>query len=376
MLTCSRCSQIVEESSLAWRCSCGGAFEWSSPEPLRRAAIRRDEAGMWRYVSSLPVTSHSSRISMGEGGTPLVQAEWNGVPVFFKLDFLCPTGSYKDRGMSCVVSRLKELGVKEVVEDSSGNAGSSMAAYCAIAGIHCRIYVPDYASQAKCVQIESSGAELVRVPGSREDTTLAAEEAARASYYASHNWNPYFPHGVKTFAFEIWEQMGFQAPDAVLLPAGQGSLVLGCSLAFDELFASGEIERLPRLYALQAENCSPLESAFRRGLPAPEPIEKRETIAEGISTAEPVRGGMVLDAVRKSGGAVLAYSERAIWEGFVKLAKIGLYVEPTSAIVGAALDDLEARGEIGEGERVAVLLSGSGLKATDKIVSLYETPPA
>ena len=108
MLTCSRCSQIVEESSLAWRCSCGGAFEWSSPEPLRRAAIRRDEAGMWRYVSSLPVTSHSSRISMGEGGTPLVQAEWNGVPVFFKLDFLCPTGSYKDRGMSCVVSRLKE----------------------------------------------------------------------------------------------------------------------------------------------------------------------------------------------------------------------------------------------------------------------------
>lgn len=375
MLRCFRCGQSVEEASLSWRCACGGVLDWTAPEPMSRSSIRHGETGMWRYAASMPVASPRTRVSIGEGGTPLVQEEWNGLSVFWKLDYLCPTGSYKDRGMSCLTSRLRELGVREVIEDSSGNAGSSMAAYCAVAGIRCKVYVPAYTSQGKCVQILSYGAELVRIDGSREETTRAAEKAACGTYYASHNWNPYFVHGIKTFAFEVWEQMGFQVPDAVLLPAGQGSLVLGWALAFEELRASGEIERIPRIYALQPENCAPLEAAFRRGLDVPETIEKKETIAEGISSAEPVRGEQVLAAVRRSEGAVLAFSEREIREGFRRLAQRGLYVEPTSAVVAAALQKLESAGDLRRGERIVALLSGSGLKATDKILSLSPDHP-
>lgn len=376
MLHCFQCGKTFDEASLLWRCPCGGVLDWTVPEPFKRSSIRTEETGMWRYAASLPLDSPDSRVSMGEGGTPLIPGDWNGLSVFWKLDFLCPTGSYKDRGIACLVNRLRELGVRELIEDSSGNAGSSMAAYCALAGIGCKIYVPGYTSEGKCVQILSYGGELVRIPGTREDTSRAAEKAASETYYASHNWSPYFAHGVKTFAFEVWEQLGFQLPDAVLLPAGQGSLVLGWAQAFEELRASGEIDRLPRIYALQPENCAPLALAFEKRTDAPEPFPKKETIAEGISSAEPVRGVQVLSAVRRSGGAVRALSERAIWDGFNKLARKGLYVEPTSAIVGAALDELRNAGELREGERLVALLSGSGLKATDKILSLIGNPPA
>lgn len=376
MLICSRCGRNEDESSLLWRCPCGGVLEWISAKPLSRAAIRPEEGGIWRYASSLPLSSPDLRVSMGEGGTPLVQMDWSGVTVWLKLDYLCPTGSYKDRGMACMLSRLKELGVREVIEDSSGNAGASMAAYCAAAGIRCKVFVPEYTSRGKCVQIVSFGAELVKVPGSREDAARAAKDAAATAFYASHNWSPYFAHGVKTFAFEVWESLGFRAPDALLLPAGQGSLVLGCALAFYELLASGEIDRVPRIYALQAERCSPLEIAFREGRAEVGDYEKGETIAEGISSAAPVRGERVLEVVRDSGGSVRSYSEIEIWDGFIKLAGRGLYVEPTSAVVGAAMDDLVSRGEIREDEIVVSLLSGSGLKATDKIVSLFDHPPA
>lgn len=375
MLHCFRCGEVFDEAALLWRCPCGGVLDWSGPESFSRSSIRTEETGMWRYAASLPLDSPDSRVSMGEGGTPLVRGDWNGLSVFWKLDFLCPTGSYKDRGMACLANRLRELGVRELIEDSSGNAGSSMAAYCSLAGIECKVFVPRYTSEGKCVQILSYGAELVRIPGTREDTSRAAENAANETYYASHNWSPYFAHGVKTFAFEVWEQLGFQAPDAVLLPAGQGSLVLGWALAFEELLASGEIDRLPRIYALQPENCAPLAFAFDHRLDAPEPFSKKETIAEGISSAEPVRGVQVLSAVRRSGGTVRAFSERSIWDGFNKLARKGFYVEPTSAIVGAALEELRSAGELREGERIVALLSGSGLKATEKILALIGDPP-
>ncbi|MDI9370865.1 MAG: pyridoxal-phosphate dependent enzyme [Synergistaceae bacterium] len=378
MLNCARCGRNVEESSLLWRCSCGGPLEWTPLAPMSRASLRRDP-GIWRYAASLP-PSDGSRVSLGEGGTPLVRIDWSGGPVWFKLDFLCPTGSYKDRGMACMISRLKELGVSRVIEDSSGNAGASMASYCAAAGIKCSVFVPEYTSGGKCVQILSAGAELVKVPGSREETTRAAERAADEAeggvFYASHNWSPYFAHGVKTFAFEVWEQLGYAAPDSVLLPVGQGSLALGCSLAFDELLAAGEIDRVPRIYAVQAENCSPLARAFHEGVDAARGYRKKETIAEGISSASPVRIERVLEAVRESGGSVVTCSEGEIWQGFRKLSGMGLYVEPTSAVVGSAIDRLAASGEIAAGERVVALLSGSGLKATDKIMSLFKSPPA
>jgi len=377
MLICTVCGKECSERDLPWRCSCGGPLSpvFEGAEPMNRHRVNPSEPGMWRYASSLPPGPGFERITMGEGWTPLVRQNWGGTEVYLKLDYTCPTGSYKDRGMAYLVSIIHSLGVREVIEDSSGNAGASMAAYSARAGIKCRVFVPEYTSAGKCVQITSSGAELVRIPGTREDTTRAAEKAAESTYYASHNWSPWFAHGVKTFAFEIWEQLGFEAPDALLLPAGQGSLVIGCYLAFSELLESGEIQQLPKLYALQPENCAPLVKAFEKDSPCPEKILKKETIAEGISSAEPVRGREVLKAVRESGGAVLSFSEQEIWDGFLKLCRLGYYVEPTSAIAAAAADRLFRTGTLRSGTKTAAILTGSGLKAGDKILSLLSDPP-
>ncbi len=373
MLHCSRCGKTEDEGTLLWRCPCGGYFDLddSGIMPLSRRAIRPGEGGMWRYASSLPLGSSGRRVTMAEGWTPLA-AEPDIYPgLYFKVDYAMPTGSYKDRGMAYLVSRLLSLGVREVIEDSSGNAGASMAAYCARAGIRCRVFVPEYTSEGKCLQILASGAVLERIPGTREDTTRAAEAGAEKAFYASHNWSPWFAHGIKTFAFEIWEQLGFRPPKAVLLPAGQGSLVLGCALAFDELLASGEISSLPRIYALQPELCDPLARAFRTGSPSPVPVSKQETAAEGISSAEPVRGDAVLAAVRKSGGDILSFSEEEIWKGFLFLAGRGYYVEPTSAIVAAGIERLAALEAFSPKDPVVALLSGSGLKAGEKILAHF-----
>lgn len=377
MFICSACGKKEKEESLLWRCSCGGPFLWNFSGKVlpTKDKIISSEHGMWRYIPMLPLERPAERVSLGEEWTPLVKEDWNGLNLCFKLDFTCPTGSYKDRGMACLVSRLRELGVSEVVEDSSGNAGASMAAYCARAGIRCHVFVPEYTSEGKCIQIVSHGAELVRIPGTREDTTKAAEAIASETYYASHNWNPYFAHGVKTFAFEIWEQLGFQPPDSVLLPAGQGSLVLGWALAFEELFACGEINVLPKIYALQPQNCAPLEEAFRLGAEIPLKVEKKETMAEGISSAEPVRGREVLAAVRRSGGAVFSFSEKEIWNGFLRLSQRGYFVEPTSAITAAAADRLSNNGVLEQGQTVVAILTGSGLKGSEKILSLFSHPP-
>ena len=373
MFRCSRCGKTEDERYLLWRCPCGGYFNFEDEirVPLSRRAISPGEPGMWRYASSLPMGLPERRVTMGEGWTPLVAEPDRYPELYFKVDYAMPTGSYKDRGMAYLVSRLLSLGVTEVIEDSSGNAGASMAAYCARAGIRCRVFVPEYTSEAKCLQIIASGAILQRIPGTREDTTRAAEAEAEKVFYASHNWSPWFAHGIKTFAFEIWEQLDFRPPQALLLPAGQGSLVLGCALAFEELLASGEISSLPRIYALQPELCDPLARAFRIGSPIPVSVQKQETAAEGISSADPVRGDAVLAAVRKSGGDILSFSEEEIWKGFLSLARRGYYVEPTSAIVAAGLEHLTALKIFSSHEPVVALLSGSGLKSGEKILAHF-----
>ena len=376
MLHCMDCGRNFSEKELLWRCPCGGILDLDG-WPFAYAP-REDLPGLWRYASSLPVERPEAAASMGEGMTPLVRRDWQEksgrASIHFKFDALCPTGSYKDRGMAVLTNRLRELGITQVVEDSSGNAGAAMAAYCALTGISCDIYVPDYTSEGKCVQIASYGAKLVRVPGSREDTTRAAEAAAASVYYASHNWSPYFAHGVKTYAFEVYEQLG-KAPDVVVVPVGQGSLALGAYLGFSELLKAGKIDRLPRIFGVQSEACAPLFQAWRKGESTPAVIIKGETMAEGIASSEPVRGAETIRLVRESGGGFVVVSEKAIWAAFERLAGSGLYVEPTSACVAAGVSQLLTEGWIKPDACCVALLSGSGLKATDKIMHLREEPP-
>jgi threonine synthase len=317
---------------------------------------------MWRYLEALPIESNTSIISFDEGWTPMLNMELSGREIMVKQEHLFQTGSYKDRGASVLISKAKELGVIAVVEDSSGNAGCAVAAYCARAGIDCEIFVPATTSPGKLVQIEMYGARLNKISGSREDTALATMQSAERVYYASHSWNPWFFQGTKTFAYEVCEQLGWQAPDSVILPVGNGTLLLGVYIGFRELRAAGIISRLPRLIGVQSDACSPLADAYKTGR-SPDPrFVSQKTIAEGIAIALPVRGHQILDCIRDTNGDFITVNDAEIKDAVLQMAHKGIFIEPTSGACIAAVSKYRAQPE----EKVVTVTTGHGLKATDK----------
>ncbi len=371
-LHCTTCAASYACDDLRFCCDCGGVLDLRFEPGLDQAALRTRPATLWRYAEALPLSNAADPVTLGEPVTPLVEMELAGRSVLVKQDFLYPSGSYKDRGSAVLMSRARELGVAHVVEDSSGNAGASIAMYGARAGIRCDIYVPETTSPGKLVQIERSGARLVRVPGSREDTAAAARHAAQRTFYASHCWNPYFLHGTKTFAYELCEQLDWQPPEAVVLPVGNGTLLLGAWIGFGELLAMRFIERTPKLIGVQAENCAQLARAFAVGADDVTDTQSQPTLAEGIAIAAPIRGRQILQAVRATGGALLTVSEIELRETLARLHARGFYVEPTSAAAIAGAAKWAARAA--PGDRIASVLTGHGLKATDSIAALRGAP--
>ena len=368
---CPACGTAYPADRPLWHCDCGGPLDLEPGQGLRRSDIDADDASLWRYRAALAL-KESPRVSLGEGWTPLVTRHWDGVPVRFKLESQMPTGSFKDRGTAVMLNHLLQVGVGPIHEDSSGNAGSSIATYAAAAGLRCRIYVPASAPRGKVVQIAAAGAEVRAIPGTREAVTEAALAAIGESFYASHNWHPYFIEGTKTLAYEVWEQLGFAVPDNILVPTGYGSNILGLDRGFDELIRQGEISRRPRLFAVQAENCSALAVAWAVGAADYVPFTPTATIADGIATVKPVRTAEVLAALRRSGGGVVTVPEAEIGPALKTLGRLGLFVEPTAATAGAALSRLLRDRTTRPDETTIVVLTGHGLKATDKIAELLD----
>ena len=371
MLTCSTCSNGFPTAEPRWRCGCGGYILLQDRPNFSLESLRKGPQGLWRYHEGLGISDLSHAVSLGEGSTPLIQIRLGGDPVALKLDYLCPTGSYKDRGSAVMLGKLREWGVTELVEDSSGNAGASIAAYAAVAGVKAHIFVPESTSAGKAAQIAMYGATLVKVPGSRSDAAAAAWDAASRIFYGSHNWSPYFLAGLKTAAYEIAEQMAWDTPDWIVTPAGGGGLLAGLYLGFRDLLEAGLIRRMPRLAAIQSARCDPIYKAWVEGrsdIPGTRPVP---TAAEGIAVAKPVRGKTVLEAIRASGGVVRTVEDDAIWEMVAALGRQGIYVEPTAAAAPTALAALRAEGTVVPGDRVVVMLTGSGLKATEKIVAHF-----
>ncbi|MEU1794192.1 threonine synthase [Streptomyces californicus] len=403
-------------TALTWCCPvCRGPWDldFTPVRGVAANALAGRADSLWRYKEFLPLDT--SAISLGEGRTPLVPLTDT---VSAKLDFLMPTLSFKDRGAVMLGELARRLGPDRVVADSSGNAGTSFAAYCARAGLPCTVYVPEGTSAKKTEQIRAHGARLVTVPGGREATARAARAAADepGAFYASHVFNPYFLHGTKTYAYELWEDLGGRLPEALAVPVGNGTLLLGVALAVAELRALGLITARPRLIAVQAEAVSPLAAAFRAGaddllpvgagdllrdgegeadglLPDGGTVPGRDvgaggvpgtgggagaggvrgaggnaaggaggvepaTLAEGIAIPRPPRARQILAAVRESGGTFLTVPEDGIREAQRDLAARGLFVETTGVACWAAV---RAGGDAVRGE-VVVPLCGSGLK--------------
>ena len=357
-----------------WRSDTGAPLMITALPGIERNMIDTGKRSLWRYAAALPVDVPDP-ITMGEGCTPLVSHKWGGVTALFKLEWLSPTGSFKDRGASVMISILRGQGVTKVLEDSSGNGGAAIAAYAAAGGLAAKILVPASTAQDKIVQMRAYGAAIELIPGTRQDASNAAERQAAIIFYAGHNWQPFFLQGTKTLAYELWEDLKFKAPDNVIIPTGAGSNVMGCDIGFGELLRRGEIASLPRLFAAQPENCAPLHASFVARSDDLTPVEVRPTIAEGASIAKPVRAHEVLAAVRRSGGATVAVSEVEIERALFELSRIGLYVEPTSAIAAAAFTKLLERGVIRPDETSVLVLTGAGLKTTRRIGELIGPLP-
>jgi threonine synthase len=350
-----------------WRSDAGGPVMITPLPGMTRQDIDRGARSLWRYAASLPL-SVANPVSMGEGCTPLVKRPWRaGATAHCKLEWFAPTGSFKDRGASVMVSMLRQQGVDRILEDSSGNGGAAVAAYGALAGMKVKVLAPASTQPAKTVQARIYGAEVELVPGSRQDTADEAVRQAASIFYASHNWQAFFLQGTKTLAYELWEDLGFRAPDNVIIPTGAGSNVLGCDIGFSELLRRGEIDRLPRLFAAQPENCAPIHASFVAGSEDLVPVEIKSTIAEGTAIARPVRLREVLQAIRRSNGGTVAVSEAEILSALFELAGTGLYAEPTSASAAAAFNRLLANGVILPHETTVLVLTGTGLKASQRV---------
>ncbi len=313
-----------------------------------------------------PVHGPTLDVTLGEGDTPCVHLTTlvPGLPkLYAKLEFLNPTGSFKDRGTATMLSVAAEHGVTELVEDSSGNAGASVSAYAARAGIKSHIFVPADAPEAKLRQIKAYGTEVHSIEGPREAVTAEAIAYAKQHglVYASHMLSPYFAEGTKAFAYEVAQQFSGSMPGHVVFPVGNGSLLIGAYNGFKELKKSDQIEKIPRLHCVQSRNVMPLVAAFNGEEWGSQSATK--TVAGGISIAAPSRQWQILDILRSTGGSAVAVEESSILQMQKDLAeKEGIFAEPTSAAAFAGLKILTNQGVIQESDIVLVPVTGFGLK--------------
>ncbi len=353
---CHRCGFRDTLDKYYWRCPrCGSPldieydFEW-----------RPTGDGLKRYQSMLPL---EPRISLGEGSTPLHVRRINGLKIAFKLEYLNPTGSFKDRGTSLAITHAVSVSAKTVVEDTSGNTGISVAAYASTANVKAKIYTPRDAPQGKKLLMKLLGAELVETKDRAEAAKKVLEEASKA-YYVAHTWNPLYIEGAKTIALEAYEQ-GFKGKIAAA-PVGSGGLILGLYRGFKQL---QELEKtdVPTLVAVQGTSVHPVyEKMYGRRMVG----HAESTLADGIRVPNPPRLDEIVDALRKTSGCTVLVDNNDIVDALKMLVKMGFIVEPTSAAGLAGVLKAVEEGCIDRGDEVLLPLTGSGLKMINTLYSL------
>ena len=358
---CSKCGKRESTTTRQAKCECGGLWNLDYvPPKFSLDDIDRDEWSMFRYRKFMAVEGDGWKdISLGEGMTPVVRLDEN---VLLKMDYFMPTLSFKDRGAAVLIAHCKDIGVDYVVQDSSGNAGNSVAAYSGKAGIKCEIFVPEGTSPGKIDMIRAHGATCTVVPGSRDHCAdvCRGKVDTDGCYYANHVYNPYFYEGTKTYIYEVFEQLK-RMPKHIIIPVGNGTLFLGAIYALEHLLASGVIEEMPKIIALQSQNCDPLLQAAERGEDKPAKVTPTPTIAEGIAIGLPMRGEEILRLTHKYNIKYVHSPEDKIMEARAALAKKGIYCEHTTAANYAAY--LRYCELYGTAEDCLITMCGAGLKS-------------
>lgn len=358
---CSKCGHKEDAATRRPKCACGGLWKLDfQPPKFDLARVDRGAWSIFRYRAFMPLEGDTWReITLGEGLTPVVQFDRD---VLLKMDYGMPTLSFKDRGAAVLMAHCKAIGVDAVVQDSSGNAGNSVAAYSGKAGIDCEIFVPEGTSPKKIDMIRAHGARVNIIPGTRDMCANAcrAQVDAGGKYYASHVYNPFFYEGTKTYLYEVYEQLG-RIPRHLFVPLGNGTLFIGIIKALEELRAAGLLEALPQVVAVQSERCDPFARAVAEGLRHPAAVTPVPTLAEGIAIGVPARGDEILEYIYAYGCKVITAPEDRILEARAVLAAKGVYCEHTSAATYAAyLAYCEAHGPTPDS---LIPMTGAGLKS-------------
>ena len=379
-LICDTCERRFEAGEVEMTCpDCGPdqgtltvhyPYEQIAEKLNRQVLAERREMSHWRYLEIMPVSARPSQLHPRVGWTPLYEldglARSLGVgKLWIKDDGQNPSASFKDRASSVGVARAMEAGRGVITAASTGNAASSVSLFAACARLRCVIFVPETAPEAKVAQLLMFGAEVLAVKGSYDQAfDLCAQAAEEQNWYCRNTAvNPFLGEGKKTAAMEICEQLAFEVPDAVVVSVGDGCIIGGIHKGFVDFKRLGLIDRIPRIYGVQAQGSSPLVTAFEHGWREAKPEEGTTTCADSINVGHPRDHIKALRAVRETSGAMVAVEDEAILESMRRLAReAGVFAEPAGATGFAGLAKLVAEGAIGKDERVVCMVTGNGLK--------------
>lgn len=363
-IKCSACSKSPP-TLLDFKCpSCGNILSVKVQASFDKAQIKDRNFSLWRYANFLPYINDANIVTLGEGWTPLVKFSEN---ILFKLESSNPTGSFKDRGSTVLISALHKL-VKAaggyICEDSSGNAGASVAAYAARAELKAKIYVPDSVTGPKLNQIQFYGAEVMKLAGGRSAIAEAAQAPENKKFYIGHNLHPLFRDGIRTLAYEIAEQLNWKIPDRVYVPVSAGTLLLGLIEGLKHLFESKVISSMPTIIACQTSQVSPL--FHRLNNTSYTPPTMIDSIADALLSVNPPLLDLMARGMQEGKGNAVTVEEDEIVNAFEELAKRGFFVEPSSAVAYAALKKQLKDDIVSKKDKNVIVMTGSGLKTALK----------
>lgn len=375
-LVCSACDKTYPVSQINTVATCSKCEK--SPllccydlQEVVPTVIDTAEQSMWRYFNLLPVTDKANIVSLGEGWTPLLPLTRLGAilgmdRLLLKDESFNPTGSFKARGMSAAVSKAKELGIRKCIVPTAGNAGGAMAAYCAKASMEAVVVMPEHTPASFKQECERFGAKVVLEKGLISDCARRVAMLNRDEEYfdLSTLKEPYRIEGKKTMGYEIAEQLDWTLPDVILYPTGGGTGLIGLWRAFHEMLEMGWItERLPRMFAIQAEMCCPVVETWLGHQPNARNYQGKPTVANGLAVPNPIGERLMLEILRESHGGAIAVSEEDILSGEREFArKEGLLVGPEGAALWKGLRKLLELKLVRNDEQVLLLNTGSGHK--------------
>jgi len=344
----------------------------AAAQTLHKDSLKEREASLWRYREVLPVNDWNNIVSLGEGWTPLLNAQRlaGSLPItldlYIKDEGQNPTQSFKARGMTTAISMAKELGVRKLAVPSAGNAAGAMAAYAARAGIEAHIFMPSDTPRANVIECQQTGANVTLIDGLITDCgkIVAERKEAEGWFDVSTLKEPYRVEGKKTMGYELGEQLDWDLPDVILYPTGGGTGLIGMWKAFDEMEQMGWIgSKRPRMVSVQSSTCAPIVRAFEKGERFADEFENASTVASGLRVPKAIGDFLILDAIRASGGTAVAVTDAELIKAVGEIgAAEGIFCAPEGAACLAALRKLIESDVVKDGETIVIFNTGSGVK--------------